>query len=106
MQRSLKRIALIVTLGTLLSKLGGLFRQLVSAAAFGVSSAYDAFNYAYVLPGFLLVLLGGINGPLHSAMVTVLSRRPHKEAAYVLSALSTMVGAFLLLNSDANSSYE
>ena len=76
MARSLKGIALVVTLGTLLSKVGGLIRQLVIAAAFGVGAAYDAYNYAYVLPGFLLILLGGINGPFHSAMVSVLSRRP------------------------------
>lgn len=53
MAKPLKRIALVVTYGTLLSKLGGLVRQLVIAAAFGVGAAYDAYNYAYVLPGFL-----------------------------------------------------
>ena len=97
MGRSLKRIALVVTVGTLLSKVGGLVRQLVIAAAFGVGAAYDAYNYAYVLPGFLLILLGGINGPFHSAMVSVLSRRPRQESAHVLAALNTMVSAALLL---------
>ena len=63
MARSLKGIALVVTLGTLLSKVGGLVRQLVIAAAFGVGAAYDAYNYAYVLPGFLLILLGGSTAP-------------------------------------------
>ena len=79
MARSLTGISLVVTLGTLLSKVGGLGRQLVIAAAFGVGAAYDAYNYAYVLPGFLLILLGGINGPFHSAMVSVLSRRPRRR---------------------------
>ena len=96
MARSLKGIALIVTLGTLLSKFGGLVRQLVIAAAFGVGAAYDAYNYAYVLPGFLLILLGGINGPFHSAMVSVLSRRPRAEGAHVLAALNTSVSALLI----------
>ena len=97
MARSLKGIALVVTLGTLLSKFGGLIRQLVIAAAFGVGAAYDAYNYAYVLPGFLLILLGGINGPFHSAMVSVLSRRPREEGAHVLAALNTSVSALLLV---------
>jgi putative peptidoglycan lipid II flippase len=97
MARSLKRIALVVTYGTLLSKVGGLVRQLVIAAAFGVGAAYDAYNYAYVLPGFLLILLGGINGPFHSAMVSVLSRRPREEGAHILATLNTMVSALLLL---------
>ena len=96
MEKSLKQIALVVTTGTLLSKSGGLVRQIVIAGVFGVSSAYDAYNYAYIIPGFLLILLGGINGPFHSAMVSVLSRRPKKEAAYVLSALNTLISAFML----------
>ena len=96
MARSLKRIALVVTYGTLLSKAGGLVRQLVIAAAFGVGAAYDAYNYAYVLPGFLLILLGGINGPFHSAMVSVLSRRPREEGAHILATLNSTVSALLV----------
>ena len=95
--RSLRRIALIVAVATALSKLAGLVRQQVIAAAFGVGAAYDAYNYAYVLPGFLLILLGGINGPFHSAMVSVLARRPRQEGAHVLAAINTLVGAGLIV---------
>ena len=94
--RSLRRIALIVAVATALSKLAGLVRQQAIAAAFGVGAAYDAYNYAYVLPGFLLILLGGINGPFHSAMVSVLARRPRAEGAHVLAAINTLVGAGLI----------
>ena len=97
MARSLKRIAFIVAVGTLLSKLGGLVRQLTIAAAFGVGTAYEAYNYAYILPGFLLIILGGINGPFHSAMVSVLSRYPRKDGAHILATLSTKVSILLLL---------
>jgi putative peptidoglycan lipid II flippase len=96
MSRSLRRIALIVAVATALSKVAGLVRQQVIAAAFGVGAAYDAYNYAYVLPGFLLILLGGINGPFHSAMVSVLARRPREEGAHVLAAINTIVGAGLI----------
>ena len=96
MSRSLRRIALIVAVATALSKVAGLLRQQVIAAAFGVGAAYDAYNYAYVLPGFLLILLGGINGPFHSAMVSVLARRPREEGAHVLAAINTIVGAGLI----------
>ena len=96
MAKSLRRIALVVAVATALSKVVGLLRQQVIAAAFGVGAAYDAYNYAYVLPGFLLILLGGINGPFHSAMVSVLSRRDRNEGAHVLAAINTMVGAALL----------
>lgn len=97
MAKSLRRIALIVALATALSKVAGLLRQQVIAAAFGVGVAYDAYNYAYVLPGFLLILLGGINGPFHSAMVSVLARRPREEGAHVLAAINTLVGVGLLV---------
>ena len=96
MAKSLKRIALVVALATAFSKVAGLLRQQVIAAAFGVGAAYDAYNYAYVLPGFLLILLGGINGPFHSAMVSVLARRSRQEGAHVLAAINTMVGAALV----------
>jgi putative peptidoglycan lipid II flippase len=96
MAQSLRRIALIVAIATALSKLAGLVRQQVIAAAFGVGAAYDAYNYAYVLPGFLLILLGGINGPFHSAMVSVLARRPREQGAHVLAAMNTLVGAGLI----------
>jgi putative peptidoglycan lipid II flippase len=49
-----------------------------------------------VLPGFLLILLGGINGPFHSAMVSALARRPRAEGAHVLAAVNTLVGAGLI----------
>ena len=94
--RSLRRIALIVAVATALSKLAGLVRQQAIAAAFGVGAAYDAYNYAYVLPGFLLILLGGINGPFHSAMVSALARRPRDEGAHVLAAINTLVGVVLI----------
>ncbi len=97
MVKSLKRIALIVSFGTLLSKGGGLARQIVIASAFGVGAAYDAYNYAYVLPGFLLILIGGINGPFHTAMVSVLSRRPKRERAHILAAVNTTISGLLLL---------
>jgi putative peptidoglycan lipid II flippase len=97
MVKSLRRIALVVAVATALSKVAGLVRQQVIAAAFGVGAAYDAYNYAYVLPGFMLILLGGINGPFHSAMVSVLARRPRDQGAHVLAAINTLVALALIV---------
>ena len=94
---NLRRIALVVALATALSKVAGLVRQQAIAAAFGVGAAYDAYNYAYVLPGFLLILLGGINGPFHSAMVSVMARQERQQSARLLAAINTLVGLGLLL---------
>jgi putative peptidoglycan lipid II flippase len=66
------------------------------AAAFGVGSAYGAFQYSSILPSFFLILLGGINGPFHSAMVSVLAKKDQKAAAPIVEAVSTLVGVALL----------
>lgn len=95
--RSLAGIAGIVALATLISKLFGLVRQQAIAAAFGVGIAADAYYYAYIIPGFLLILLGGINGPFHSAIVSVLAKRQKSEAAPLVESITTLVGGILLL---------
>ncbi|UZQ53725.1 murein biosynthesis integral membrane protein MurJ [Trichothermofontia sichuanensis B231] len=96
-KRSLARIAGIVAIATLISKLFGLVRQQAIAAAFGVGPAFEAYNYAYVVPGFLLILLGGINGPFHSAMVSVLAKRDQREAAPLVESITTLVSGVLLI---------
>ena len=95
--RSLAGIAGIVAAATLISKVFGLVRTQAIAAVFGIGVVADAFNYAYVIPGFLLVLLGGINGPFHSAIVSVLAKRPKSEAAPLVETVTTFVGGLLLL---------
>ncbi|MBH8571781.1 murein biosynthesis integral membrane protein MurJ [Nostocaceae cyanobacterium CENA369] len=95
--RSFAGIAGIVAAATLISKVVGLVRQLAIAAAFGVGAAATAYSYAYIIPGFLLILLGGVNGPLHSAVVSVLARRRQEEAAPLVETVTTLVGGLLLL---------
>ncbi|MBW4470830.1 MAG: murein biosynthesis integral membrane protein MurJ [Stenomitos rutilans HA7619-LM2] len=72
-------------------------RQQAIAAAFGVGPAYGAYNFAYVIPGFLLILLGGINGPFHSAIVSVLAKRKQDEVAPIMESITTLVVSLLLL---------
>lgn len=95
--RSLFNIAKIVAIATVISKVFGLLRQVVIAAAFGGGAAYGAYNFAYVIPGFLLILLGGINGPFHSAVVSVLAKRKREEVAPIVETISTLVVGVLLL---------
>ena len=95
--RSLAGIAGIVAAATLLSKVFGLLRQQAIAAAFGVGVVADAYNYAYVIPSFFLILLGGINGPFHSAIVSVVSKRKREEIAPLIETITTLVGGVLLI---------
>ncbi|MEM8780654.1 MAG: murein biosynthesis integral membrane protein MurJ [Cyanobacteria bacterium P01_G01_bin.49] len=95
--RSLVSIAGIVAFATLISKIFGLVREQAIAAAFGVGPVVNAYAYAYVIPGFLLILLGGINGPFHSALVSVLAKREKSEAAPLVETVTTLVSVFLLV---------
>ncbi|WP_446869649.1 murein biosynthesis integral membrane protein MurJ [Phormidesmis sp. 146-12] len=95
--RSLAGIAGIVAIATLISKVFGLVRQVAIAAAFGLGAAYGAYQYSAIIPGFFLILLGGINGPFHSAMVSALAKRDKEEAAPLVETVSTLVGGVLFL---------
>jgi putative peptidoglycan lipid II flippase len=95
--RSFAGIAGIVAAATLISKIFGLVRQLVMSAAFGLGPAFAGFQYAYTIPGFLLILLGGINGPFYSAVVSVLAKRDKEEAAPLVETIMTLIGGILLI---------
>ncbi len=95
--RSIAGIAGIVAIATLISKVFGLVRQVAIAACFGLGPAADAFTYAYTVPGFLLILLGGINGPFYSSIVSVLSKRKQEEAAPLVETITTIVCGMLLV---------
>jgi len=88
MDSFLKNNVFSISFGTSLSKLAGCIRQIFIAAAFGVGITYDAFNYAYIIPGFLLIIIGGINGPLHNAVVAVLTPLNKKNGGIVLTQVS------------------
>ncbi|MBW4629711.1 MAG: murein biosynthesis integral membrane protein MurJ [Brasilonema octagenarum HA4186-MV1] len=95
--RSFAGIAGIIAVATLISKFFGLVREQAIAAAFGAGGVVDAYNFAYMIPSFLLILLGGVNGPFHSAIVSVLARRKQEEAAPLVETMTTLVGGLLLL---------
>ncbi len=96
-KRSLAGIAGIVAVATLLSKVFGLLRETAIAAAFGTGPVTDAYGLSYVIPGFLLVLLGGINGPFHSAIVSAVSKRKKEEIAPIVETVTTVVGIALVI---------
>jgi putative peptidoglycan lipid II flippase len=96
-ERSLAGISGIVGIATLISKVFGLVREQIVAAAFGVGAVVNAYSYAYVIPGFLLILLGGINGPFHSALISILAKRDKKEAAPLVETVTTLVSLILII---------
>ena len=97
MAKTIKDIAFVVTLGTLLSKIGGMARQLIIAGAFGISASYDAYNYAYIIPGFFLVILGGSNGPLHNSMITLLADKNKVDSRLFINSIQSILALILIL---------
>lgn len=99
--RSLANIAGIVAIATLVSKVFGLIREQAIGAAFGIGAVAEAYAYAYQIPSFFLILLGGINGPFHNALVSVLAKRNKEESAPLVETITTIVSGTLLLVSIA-----
>lgn len=94
---SVGSIAKLVAIATLASKLFGFVRELVMTAAFGIGAVSNAYTYAYNIPSFFLVILGGINGPFHSALVSVLAKKDKSEAAPIVETVTTIIGLMLLV---------
>ena len=76
---SILRASTLIAVLLLISKVFGLVRELFIAAYFGANYIADAYSVAYILPGFALVLLGGLNGPFHSAILAIISKYHEKK---------------------------
>ena len=57
-----------------LSKVAGFLRDIVVANYYGASIVSDAYFFAYQIPALVIVILGGVGGPFHSATVAVFSK--------------------------------
>lgn len=68
------KAAWLIALVTILSKFVGFFRDVITAKYYGASVVSDAYFYAYQIPSFAIILLGGVGGPFHSATVAVFSK--------------------------------
>ena len=93
-KRGLFQIARLIGVATLASKVIGLAREAALAAVFGVGPVINAFNYASIVPGFFLTMLGGINGPFHTAMTAALSKRQKKEGQHLVASITLLAGLF------------
>ncbi|MFN8615149.1 MAG: murein biosynthesis integral membrane protein MurJ [Vampirovibrionales bacterium] len=92
---------------TLISKLLGALRDWQIFHVFGASQATDAYFAAVQIPWYSLILLGGLGGPFHSAVVAVFSKlvEPGKPpstetvrlANYVLAVVGVVFMAISLV---------
>ncbi len=100
---NLLKAAGLIGLLTLVSRVLGMIRDIVSAQRFGTSWQWDAFIYAFMLPNFMRRLVG--EGALSSAFIPVYAELIQKEgkasadrfANIVFTLLFLGLAAFLLL---------
>lgn len=71
---SILKAAWLIAMVTIISKIVGFLRDVVIANYYGASLVSDAYFYAYQIPAFAMLLLGGVNGPFHSAAVSVFTK--------------------------------
>ncbi|MDD3012833.1 MAG: murein biosynthesis integral membrane protein MurJ [Candidatus Gastranaerophilales bacterium] len=102
--KSLFKIAGLIAFITIISKLVGFGRDVVIAHAYGATVVSDAYFYAYQIPSFALILLGGLGGPFHTATIAVFSKiipdlntKPPEEAQKLLNRFISITGVFFLI---------
>jgi putative peptidoglycan lipid II flippase len=93
---SLGRTFSIVALLSIISKIIGLVRDIFVAGFYGAGVLSDAYNYAYLFTGNILILFGGLGGPFHSATVTTLTSRRLAQSAGALVTQIVLVTAAVL----------
>ena len=69
----------LVALVTFLSKFIGLARDIAILTVFGTSNLTDAYYFAYLVTGNILVLFGGLGGPFSSGAVSIITPGKEKE---------------------------
>ncbi len=99
---SLLRAAGLIAILSLASKGVGLVRDQVVAYYCGLSMITDAYNIASLIPvQFALIMLGGLNGPFHSAIVSTLTRhfKDQEHPIYGRVITTAIVLSVLLMGS-------
>jgi putative peptidoglycan lipid II flippase len=91
---NLFKAASIVSLFTLASRVTGLVRQLLIAAAFGASPMTDAFNVAFRIPNLLRRLFA--EGAFSQAFVPVLAGMKEKEGEEATRVLIDQIATVLV----------
>ena len=89
-----------------LSKVAGFLRDIVVANYYGASVVSDAYFFAYQIPALVIVILGGVGGPFHSATVAVFSKlvkdftkKPEPEVKKLFNTFETFsILLFLFLS--------
>lgn len=95
---SVLRSSVVMGAGTVLSRLGGVLRGVVLAAALGAGTVADMFNLGNTLPNviYILIIGGALNAVFIPELVRHMKDDPDGGRAYA-DRLITLVGMILLI---------
>ena len=92
---SLFNAAKLVALVTIVSKFVGFLRDVVIAKYYGAGTVSDAYFYAYQIPALAIIILGGVGGPFHSAIVAVFAKMIPSDADRADERANRLYNTFL-----------
>lgn len=99
MSKSLVKSTTLVIVMTVISRIFGFIRDMVTASFFGAGAAFDAFSIAFRIPNFMRRLFA--EGSFSQAFVPVLSQyqkqKSNEEIKQFVSAMSGTLGISLLI---------
>ena len=90
------KAAWLIALVTIASKFIGFARDMVVANFYGATMVSDAYFYALQIPSLAIIILGGVGGPFHSAVVAVFSKLLGNEYV-VTEKINKLYNTFLTL---------
>lgn len=86
----------VVAILTVASKVVGLLRDMVVLSAYGTSVIADAYNYALMFTGNILVLFGGLGGPFHSSTVAIVTPKREERSVGLLLTQILVITVLIL----------
>lgn len=98
---NLFKIAGLIAIITIVSKVVGFGRDIITAQAFGASMISDAYFYSYQIPSLALILLGGLGGPFHTATVAIFSKEIEDTTQKADSDRQSLLNSFITLTAIA-----
>ena len=94
---SVLRAAWLIALVTIASKFMGFARDMVVANFYGATQISDAYFYALQIPSLAIIILGGVGGPFHSAVVAVFSKLIPDFNSKPTDAINKLYNTFLTI---------
>ena len=99
MSKNLVKSTSVVISMTMISRIFGFIRDMVTAAIFGAGASFDAFSVAFKIPNFMRRLFA--EGSFSQAFVPVLSeyqkKKTHEEVERFINAMSGTLAATLFV---------